>query len=190
MSSESPTPCFKSLLFSDVSFERNCHSISVSFLIALTQLPRPSARVGLSALPRAILRARSPFSFQHRPAPPIGPFLSECSHGRVTVFLNPPPAIRAHDAGQGWGREARGNAAGSPWMAWGPGGCESERLWVCVCGWRVTVRVGGVHVLVCVPTFVSVSVCACVPVHVCRCVCVRNRFRVCKTRCVLASVCV
>ena len=66
--------------------------IALAFpLTALTQLPRPSARVGLSALPRAILRARSPFLFQHHP---VGPFLSECSHGRVMVFLNPPPAIR------------------------------------------------------------------------------------------------
>lgn len=59
--------------------------------------------------------------------------------------------------GRDEGRDARRKVPGSHWTAWGPGCCESEPLWVR--GWGVTVRVDGVHVLVCVPTFVSVYVC-------------------------------
>ena len=69
--------------------------------------------------------------------------------------------------GPGLGEGRQGKAAGAPWAAWGPGGCESERLCVCACGWGVTVRVGGVHVLVCVPACVSVCVPVCLSIYVC-----------------------
>ena len=69
--------------------------------------------------------------------------------------------------GPGLGEGRQGKAARAPWAAWGPGGCESERLCVCACGWGVTVRVGGVHVLVCVPACVSVCVPVCLSMYVC-----------------------
>lgn len=97
-----PNPCFKTLLFSDVSFERNCHSISVSFLIAFTQLPQPSARIGPSLIYPGPSSEPAPLSYFN--IAPVGAFLSERSHERVMVFLNPPPAIRAQDgAGMGEG---------------------------------------------------------------------------------------